>query len=201
VEASPTSKSAESAKLLRTAPKTLSWIHTIEPHIVWTPDNKAGLPPAIEVIQRSYLELATTSIDVFNGLSDEQRMTRKSGSIEAVYADTAPLTTTGCLPHAHQVFFWWGYRTHYDHCACQEVAVATTAEAGGVGAIAALVSGFNIVVGVAIGLLAAYLAVQAQQLTAYDTECAGAHVDGLDAGAFQCMSWAAPGVFWIAKVC
>ena len=102
---------------------------------------------------------------------------------------------------AHEVYFWWGLRYHYDHCMCQQFSVDLAIGTGGVAAVGAAIAIAAPIVGVGAAIIAAYIQVMMAQISAYDNECANATVDHLQGGVFLCMSWAAPGVFWIAKVC
>lgn len=186
-----------SSTTLRESPKMLRWIQDLDAHVTYDADGKAHLPDAVPGIDGVFLDLGQTSIDQFNNLPDSAR--HSSEQPETVVGPKA--TSAGCLPQCHQVYFWWGWRAHYDHCACQELQVDVAIDGGGVGAIAAMIGGFVPPAGIAIGVVAAYMAVMVTQISAYDTECSNANVDGIPGGVFPCMSWAAPGVFWIAKVC
>jgi len=171
------------------------WIAMAEPHLVWTTDNHVSIDSPGPRLDEAWIPLVESCIERFNALSNDQRASRpRVPDLMNSSPGANFVTSSGCVPHILQTFYWWGYTNHFDHCACQELQVATTEEGGGVATIAALIGAFNPVIGAAVGALAGYLAVEAAQISAYDAECDSG-------GVYQSMSWAAPGVFWIKRVC
>jgi hypothetical protein len=186
-------------------------IAAVEPFVTQEPDGTVRLDPSSRfVLVPSFVDLAVATLEQSNniGKSDEPGQIVPDLMIQVppphrvpgshVQSTSPTPTAGGCFPTNLQTFYWWGYTNHYDHCMCQEIAVATTVDAAEIGVLSAFLGTLPPPAGPALGVsaavLAGYLSVQAAQISAYDTECG-------DNGVYQSMSWAAPGIFWIKKVC
>jgi hypothetical protein len=190
---------SSSLELLRTAPAVFDWIRKVNPHITFDDQGKAILPDSIESMDDITFDQARLAVKHFNSLPRELREAGFNSPVQ----EAEPQETGGCAPRSHQVIFWWGWRDHLDHCAVQTATIGSSAESGFLAVIASILgsAGITLPAGIAVGAVAAYIQVASAQMNSYDNECANAHVDNLQAGCFLCMSWAAPGVFWVARVC